>query len=131
MACDDVEVTGDVPSVQPHLHEAAISIVPLRAGGGTRLKIFEAMAAGTPVVSTTVGAEGLDVTPGEHLLIADEADTFAASVIALLRDDDARRRVAGRASALVRSYDWSAVGARLEEILRTIVDRKASSERAA
>jgi glycosyltransferase involved in cell wall biosynthesis len=131
LACDDVEITGDVPAVQPYLHEAAMSVVPLRAGGGTRLKIFEAMAAGAPVVSTTVGAEGLDVTPGEHLLIADEAEDFAAAIIGLLRDDGARRQLADRASRLVRAFEWSAVGERLEEILRLVVERKAQSERAA
>ncbi len=67
-----VTVTGRVDDVRPYMRDAAVYIVPLRIGGGTRLKIFEAMAMGKAVVSTTVGAEGLPVTDGEHVLLADE-----------------------------------------------------------
>jgi polysaccharide biosynthesis protein PslH len=89
-----VVVTGTVDDVRPYVDEAALYVVPLRAGGGTRLKIFEALAMGKAVVSTTVGAEGLAVTPGRDVAIADRPDEFARSVIALLRDP-ARRHALG------------------------------------
>jgi sugar transferase (PEP-CTERM/EpsH1 system associated) len=113
-----VVVTGRVDDVRPALHEAAISIVPLRIGGGTRLKIFESMAAGTPVVSTTVGAEGLAGEPGRHLLIADEPSAFAAAVVSLLGDHARRIAMAAAARAfVVRHFDWSAVAEHLERAL--------------
>ncbi len=85
LASDSIDVTGRVESVAPHLARASVAVVPLHAGGGTRLKILEAFAAGAPVVSTTLGAEGLDVVPGTHLLIADTARDFAHAVIRVLR----------------------------------------------
>ncbi|HEY7292702.1 MAG TPA: glycosyltransferase family 4 protein [Vicinamibacterales bacterium] len=113
-----VRVTGRVDDVRQYLHDAAVFVVPLRIGGGTRLKIFEAMAAGKAVVSTTVGAEGLDVTPDEHLLIADAAPAFADAVVQLLRNSDRRRLLGEAARALVLAkYDWAAVAGRLEDAL--------------
>jgi glycosyltransferase involved in cell wall biosynthesis len=113
-----VRVTGRVDDVRPDLEEATAYIVPLRIGGGTRLKIFEAMAMGKAVVSTTVGAEGLPVTSGEHLLVADEPRTFARAVVGLLRDPDRRRRLESAARALVlERYDWSVVAGELEGAL--------------
>jgi glycosyltransferase involved in cell wall biosynthesis len=92
--------------------------VPLRIGGGTRLKIFEAMSMAKAVVSTTVGAEGLPVTGGEHVLIADDPAAFAREVVGLLRDGDRRRRLESAARALVLAkYDWSAVAGELEDAL--------------
>ena len=84
-------VTGTVDDVRPYIAEAAVYVVPLRAGGGTRLKIFEALAMQKPVVSTTVGAEGLALTPGQEFIAADDPDTFAREVIALLKDPIRRR----------------------------------------
>ena len=78
-----VEVTGRVDDVRPYMRDAAVYVVPLRIGGGTRLKIFEAMAMGKAVVSTAVGAEGLPVDGGEHLLLADEPRGFARGVVRL------------------------------------------------
>jgi len=92
LASDSVEVTGRVPSVVEHLRESAVVIVPLRIGGGTRLKIYEAMAAGKAVVSTTVGAEGLDIHHGRDIILADDARTFSQAVILLMRDREMRRR---------------------------------------
>ena len=84
--------------------------VPLEAGGGTRLKILEAFAAGLPVVSTPVGCEGLRVAHGEHLIVADRAD-FAEAILALVGDEDRGTRLAARARGLVRGrYDWRSVG---------------------
>lgn len=113
-----IEVTGDVDSVVPHLREAAITVVPLRAGGGTRLKIFEAMAAGVPVISTTVGAEGLPVVPGADLVIADDPQGMATEILDLLGTRDRRERIAAHASATVERYDWGSVAERLASVLR-------------
>ncbi|MCA1629393.1 MAG: glycosyltransferase family 4 protein [Acidobacteria bacterium] len=117
LASDSVEVTGTVPSVVEHLREATVFVVPLRIGGGTRLKIFEAMAAGRAVVSTTVGAEGLDVTDGRDLILADDARTFADAVVKLLLDRGRRREMERAAVALAARYDWSAVVSRFEDAL--------------
>ncbi|MCU1385744.1 MAG: hypothetical protein JWL71_4441 [Acidobacteria bacterium] len=119
-----VTVTGRVDDVRPYMNEAAVYIVPLRIGGGTRLKIFEAMAMGKAVVSTTVGAEGLPVTNGEHVMLADEPQTFARAVVSLLRDVSRRGELETAARALVlERYDWSAVAGSLEQALVNIADR--------
>ena len=104
-----ITVTGAVPDVRPYVWEAAVCVVPLRMGGGTRLKIVEALAMEKAVVSTTIGCEGLDVTPGRTLEIADTPATFAAATVALLRDPARRAALgrAGRARALA-AYDWTA-----------------------
>ncbi len=113
-----VEVTGGVPDVRPYIARAAAYIVPLRIGGGTRLKIFEAMAMGKAVVSTRIGAEGLPLTPGEHVSIADEAPAFCRAVLRVLRDPAYRQRLATSARArVVERYDWSAVADRLDDAL--------------
>ena len=113
-----IEVTGRVDDVRPHIAAGMVYVVPLRIGGGTRLKIFEAMAMGKAVVSTTVGAEGLPVTPGANIVIADEPARFAQAVIHLIRDQDARRRIETAARRLVvERYDWSAVARDFEEAL--------------
>jgi glycosyltransferase involved in cell wall biosynthesis len=115
-----VEVTGEVPDVRPHLREATVLAVPLEAGGGTRLKILEAFAAGLPVVSTPVGCEGLGVTSGEELLMV-ERDRFPAAVSELLQDRSLRHRLASRARALVQErYDWAIVGEAACSALATV-----------
>jgi glycosyltransferase involved in cell wall biosynthesis len=107
---DGVEVTGTVPDVIPHLAQAHIMAVPLDAGGGTRLKILEAFAAGLPVVSTPVGAEGLDVIHGRDIWLATRA-RFAEGVVQLLKDQQRAAVLAGHARQLVIDrYDWSAIG---------------------
>ena len=113
-----VTVTGRVDDVRPYMQDAAVYVVPLRIGGGTRLKIFEAMAMGRAVVSTTVGAEGLPVDNGEHLLVADEPHLFARAVVRLFRDVARRRAIEMAARKLVvERYDWSAVAGELEQAL--------------
>lgn len=113
-----VQVTGRVDDVRPFMRQAAVYIVPLRIGGGTRLKIFEAMAMSKAVVSTTVGAEGLPVTAGEHLMLADEPRSFARSVVRMLRDLERRRGIERAARALVvEHYDWAVAAANLEAAL--------------
>jgi len=114
-----VKVTGRVDDVRPYVREAAVYVVPLRIGGGTRLKIFEAMAMGKAVVSTTIGAEGLPVTNGQHLTLADDPHAFARAVVSLMRDADRRRQLEAAARALVvEKYDWSAVAGELDTALR-------------
>jgi glycosyltransferase involved in cell wall biosynthesis len=117
-----VEITGDVPSVIEHLREAMVFVVPLRVGGGTRLKIYEAMAAGRAVVSTTIGAEGLDVTSGQDIVLEDDPDRFGDAVATLLLDDE-RRRALSRAAALqAAKFDWPVVVREFENSLeRTII----------
>jgi glycosyltransferase involved in cell wall biosynthesis len=113
-----VLVTGTVPDVRPYLWGSRVSIVPLRIGGGTRLKIYEAVAAGLPVVSTAIGAEGLPLRPDEHIAIADTPEAFAAACCKLLEDEAARRAMARAAHALVSAQFGAANVARVfEEIL--------------
>lgn len=109
---------GPVTDVPAALAEASVVVVPLRAGGGTRLKILEALGAARPVVSTTVGAEGLDLTPGKDLLLADDAAAFAAAVTGLLRhpEQGARLGAAGR-ETVRRRYDWALVRAQVAGLL--------------
>lgn len=125
-----VTVTGRVDDVRPYMKDAAVYIVPLRIGGGTRLKIFEAMAMGKAVVSTTVGAEGLPVTSGEHVVLADDPRAFAATVVGLMRNPERRARLEAAARALVvERYDWSAVAGELESALVDFALRQAQGER--
>ena len=113
-----IEVTGTVPDVRPYLERAAVSVVPLRIGGGTRLKIYEAMAAGAPVVSTSVGAEGLEIHPPEDIRIADTPEDFAAECLALLEDAEQNRRVAAAARAMVEAnFSWAQVARRFAEVV--------------
>jgi len=105
-----IEVTGTVADVRPYLERAAICVVPLRVGGGTRLKIYEAMAMGVPVVSTTIGAEGLPLRNNEHLLIADTAEEQVSALYALLTDRTRAGRLAAAARHHVEQYcSWDAV----------------------
>lgn len=111
----DVTVTGFVDDVRPYLERASAIIAPLRIGGGTRLKILEAMATARPVISTTVGAEGIDVTDGEDILLADDPEAFAAQVGRVLDDSALARRLGENARCLVEQrYDWQASVTRLE-----------------
>lgn len=112
-----VTVTGMVPDVRPFYHGALAAVVPLRTGGGTRLKILEAMAAGVPVVSTPLGAEGLEVVEGENILLADAGDTegWAQRLETLADSPDGRARLTAAGLRLVKSrYDWEILGAKLQ-----------------
>ena len=117
-----VSVIGTVPDTRPYLRRAALEIVPLRSGGGTRLKILEAMAAGTPIVSTTRGAEGLDVQDGVHLRLADTADALTTAILATLaspRDAAAKARAARQ--LVVSAYDWREIGHRFTDLIEASV----------
>lgn len=118
-----VHVTGAVPDVRPYYDRCFASVVPLRAGGGTRLKILEAMALGRPVVSTSLGAEGLDAVAGEHLRVADRPEEFAAAVARVFEEPEEARSMASRARALVESrYDWDDLAARQVRIYEEMLD---------
>jgi glycosyltransferase involved in cell wall biosynthesis len=113
-----IQITGTVPEIRPWLWGAKLSIVPLRVGGGTRLKIYEAMAAGVPVVSTSIGAEGLDYTDGEDILIADTPAAFADACHRLLSDPALAAHIAANARHLVASrFSWDKVVVDFENLL--------------
>lgn len=121
LTSDSVDVTGTVPSVVDYLREAAVFVVPLRIGGGTRLKIFEGMAMGKAVVSTTVGAEGLDVTDGQDIVLADTHQPFADAIVRFLLDRKERHRFGAAAIALAERFGWSTVGERFAAVLEDAV----------
>jgi sugar transferase (PEP-CTERM/EpsH1 system associated) len=117
-----VRLTGWVEDIRPYVARAAVCIVPLRIGGGTRLKIFEAMAMGKAVVSTSIGAEGLPVKAGENILLSDAPGDFADSTVLLLRDSARRKRLGAAARALVEEhYSWSKVAGNFARTLQGLV----------
>ena len=123
---DGVVVTGRVPEIKPYFAEATVFVVPLRIGSGTRLKILEALAMGKAIVSTSVGAEGLDLKDGEEIFIADEPTVFADAVIRLLTDPSLRRRIGENGRARVeQDYDWRSIGGKLHN-LYTQISRRAT-----
>ena len=120
---EGVVVTGRVPEIKPYFAEATVFVVPLRIGSGTRLKILEALAMGKAVVSTSVGAEGLDLKDGEEIFIADEPTTFADAVTRLLTDASLRRRIGENGRARVeQDYDWRSIGEKLHQLYTKILD---------
>lgn len=128
LALDDtVRLTGFVADVRLPVAQATVCVTPIRQGGGTRLKILEAMALGTPVVATTKAAEGLEVTDGEHLLLADDPAAFAHRVLELLATPDLRQRLTANARRLVeQQYDWAAIGCRFVTLVEAAAARKNS-----
>jgi sugar transferase (PEP-CTERM/EpsH1 system associated) len=119
-----VEVAGTVPDVRPYLAGAAVVVVPLLAGGGTRIKIFEALAMGKAVVSTTIGAEGLPVTAGEHLVLADSPADLARAVTNLLNSPEQRTRLGRTAHRLVNeSYSNETVARQFEQICQEALEK--------
>jgi glycosyltransferase involved in cell wall biosynthesis len=123
LASGNVVVTGAVDDIRPYLAKAAVCVVPLRSGSGTRIKIFEAMAMGKAVVSTTMGAEGLPVRHGENILLVDAPADFARQVVQLLRDPEGRARLGRTARRLVEeNYGWPAVAAHFERIVEAVVN---------
>ena len=123
LAAPGIEVTGFVEDLRPHLASAAAVVVPLRLGGGTRLKIVEAMAMARPVVSTTLGAEGIDARPGRELLVADAPEAFATSVVQLLQEPATGARLGSAARRLAEErYSWEGAATAMEGLFRQIFD---------
>ena len=121
LSSESIEITGTVPSVVDHLREAEVIVVPLRMGGGTRIKIYEGMAMGKATVSTTVGAEGLDVQHGRDILLEDQPSDFANAVVTLLLNQELRRQYELAAVTTARQYDWSVISQRFVEVLEKTV----------
>jgi polysaccharide biosynthesis protein PslH len=118
-ASGNVRITGYVDDVRPFVHAAEVTIVPLRMGGGTRLKILESLAMMSPVVSTPIGAEGIDMVNGEHALIAGDPQEFADAVLRLFSDRALYDRIALNGARLAREkYDWSVIGGVLDRVLQ-------------
>ena len=120
---EGVVVTGRVPEIKPYFAEATVFVVPLRIGSGTRLKILEALAMGKAIVSTSVGAEGLDLKDGEEIFIANEPTVFAEAVTGLLKDPSLRRRIGESGRARVeQDYDWRSISEKLHQLYTKILD---------
>jgi glycosyltransferase involved in cell wall biosynthesis len=120
-----VLVVGDVPSLEPYYRQATATVVSLRVGGGTRLRILEAFAFGRPVVSTSVGCEGLEVTNRQHLLVGDEPGKFAKACVELLKDPELRRRLVAHGRRLVEDkYDWRSIEDRLKTVADEVLDER-------
>jgi len=124
-----VILTGYLDDVRPTVAQSWACVAPLRVGGGTRLKILEAMALGTPVVATSKGAEGLEVTPGKDILVADEPAEFADAVARLLGDASLREELAANGRRLVRErYGWGGIAERLEQLMVQVVAKHGERE---
>ncbi len=120
-----IHLTGFLPDLRPALDEAALCVVPLRAGGGTRLKVLEAWAAELPVVSTTLGAAGLGARDGENVALADTPEAFASAVVRLLGEPDPAKMLAQQARCVVeQAYDWDAIAERLSNLLCAVAAAK-------
>jgi glycosyltransferase involved in cell wall biosynthesis len=127
-AASGMEVTGRVPDVRPYLERASAFIVPMRVGGGTRLKIYEAMSMGLPVISTSIGAEGLPVVDNETAVLRDDPRSFADAVVRMLEVDDERRRIAEAGQRLVRArFGWSGVADAFMETCASVVEGSSRS----
>jgi glycosyltransferase involved in cell wall biosynthesis len=123
-----VIVTGEVPDVRPYLERASVCVVPLRFGAGTRLKILEALAMGKAVVSTSVGCEGLGLSHGREILIADSPETFADAVCQLLEDQAQRGRLGALGRKLVEGqYDWRVIACQQDTVYRELLESRAPS----
>jgi glycosyltransferase involved in cell wall biosynthesis len=109
LACDHVVVHGKVPDMKPHFDAAEIVVVPLQHGGGTRLKILDAAACGKPIVSTSLGAEGLQCVPGRDLQLADTDEEFSRVVGHLLTDGHLRSTLGQSARKFAEAYDWQRI----------------------
>jgi glycosyltransferase involved in cell wall biosynthesis len=127
LADNRIHVTGTVDDVRRFYSSALMAVVPLRSGGGTRLKILEAMAAGTPVISTRLGAEGLVVEHNKDILLADDGPEFLTAVNQLLSSEETHKRITQSARTLVGGvYDWNIIGKQLLEVHKNLVNRYAA-----
>jgi len=124
---DGINVTGAVDDMRDYYASASVVVVPLRVGGGTRLKILEAMAMGKAIVSTSVGAEGIDYTNNQNIVIEDEPELFANSTVNIMHDQELRKNIEVQGRKLVEKlYDWKAVTGKLCDIFEE--DKKTRTE---
>jgi glycosyltransferase involved in cell wall biosynthesis len=122
-----VSCQGYVPDIRPHFAAAQCSVVPLRVGGGTRLKILDAWSMGKAVVSTSIGCEGLATVDGRNILIRDDAKSFADAVVQILSDADLRKRLGNEGRRTVENhYAWSIIGNRLSSLYMELIERRVS-----
>jgi polysaccharide biosynthesis protein PslH len=123
LASENVIVTGSVPDVRPYVERANVFVVPLRMGGGTRLKVLEAMAMQRPIVTTSIGCEGIDAGHEDSVLVGDDPPAFAGLVVRALRDFDLRKKLVANGYDLVRArYEWSKIDGHLDNAYRCIGD---------
>ena len=122
---NNVVFTGFLDDIRQMMKESWVCVTPLIWGGGTRLKILEAMAASTPVVSTSKGAEGLEVVSGYDILIEDDPRLFAEAVLKVLKDQELRNKLAANAyNTVVKKYDWQPIGYKLQEFLSSLLNNR-------
>ncbi len=121
---EQVTVTGFVDDIRPYLDEAAVMVVPIRIGSGTRLKILDAMAMGKAIVSTSVGCEGINVSDGRNILIADTPEDFTNKTIELLKNEDLRSNLGKNALKLAKSYDWNLIWKKQELLYQDAMERR-------
>jgi glycosyltransferase involved in cell wall biosynthesis len=127
---EPITVTDFVEDLRPYYKTCSVFIAPIRAGSGTRLKILEAMAAGIPVVSTTVGAEGIDCTDGRHIFLADTPESFTAKTYELMTNTDKREKIVSNARKLVEDrYDWRIIVKKLDASYRLALEKKSTEGR--
>lgn len=125
---EGVSVRGRVDDVRPEIADATAFVAPTRIGSGIRIKILEAMAMECPVVSTTLGAEGIDARDGQHLRLADSPETMSAAILELFEDSAGRRELSRAARARVEErYGWDALGAKLDAVHRNLAGRSADA----
>ena len=123
-----VTLAGFVPDLRPFVHAAAVYVVPLRAGSGTRLKVLEAMALGKAIVTTTIGSEGIVLRDGKSALYADDASSFAAAVVTLLESPDLRESLGAAARKCAEQhYGWDAIGRHLLELYEPLLSEHETS----
>jgi len=123
-ADDRVEYLGFVERIDTEVGNSSLSVVPIRVGSGSRLKILESMALGTPVVSTTIGCEGILATDGQEVCLGDTPEAFASKVVELLQDSDQRTKLAGQARQLIEQrYDWKSIGLLGRDAIREMIAR--------
>jgi len=124
-ASDSIVITGYTEDVRPYIRRASVYVVPLRMGSGTRLKISEALSMKKPIVTTSIGCEGIEVVSGESVLIADEPQAFADEVIRLLHDAELRSRLIRNGYEVMRStYEWSVIGKKVEEHYHLLLNNR-------
>jgi glycosyltransferase involved in cell wall biosynthesis len=129
LRCDPtVQLVGEVADVVPHYRRAGIAVVPLWMGSGTRLKILEAMSLGNPIVSTTLGAQGLGAADGEHLLLADDPVQFANAIEYLLSDEKGFERTRRHALAFAQEHDWHLIGQTMNRAIEAVLVTKQRGE---